>query len=80
MEVLGAHECDNLDVITTTEQHLRTAFRSDVQVEPSEEVPDNSESITGVGIQKVENKFAVRTVTELVVDDGQQANKGGRRS
>ena len=26
MEVLGAHVCDSLDAIATTEQHLRTAF------------------------------------------------------
>ena len=76
MEALGAHVSDNLDAIATTEQHLRTAFRSDVQIELPEEVPDNSESITGVGIQKVENKFIVRKWTELVVDDGQQADRG----
>ena len=51
-------------------------FRSDVQVEPPEEVPAKSESITGVGIQKVERKFAVRNVTELVVDAGQQTDRG----
>ena len=28
MEVLGAHVCDNLDAIATTEQRLRTVFRS----------------------------------------------------
>ena len=67
---------DNLDAIAATEQHLRTAFRSDVQIEPPEEGPDNSESITSVATRKVERKFAVRNVTELVVDDGQQANKG----
>ena len=49
MEALGAHVCDRLDAIATTEQHSKTAFRSDVQVEPSEEVPVNSESVTGVG-------------------------------
>ena len=43
MEALGTHVCDNLDVIATTVQHSRTAFRSDVQIEPPEEVPDNSE-------------------------------------
>ena len=48
MEALGAHVCDNLDEIATTVQHLRTAFRSDVQIQPPEEVPDNSESITSV--------------------------------
>ena len=46
MEVLEAHENDNLDVVVTTVQHSKTALRPDVQVEPSEEVPDNSESIT----------------------------------
>ena len=76
MEVLEAHECDSLDAIATTKQRLRTAFRSDVHVEPPEEVLDNSESITGVGIQKVESKFAVRNVTELMDDDGQQADRG----
>ena len=70
MEALGAHVCDNLDAIA------RTAFRSDVQMEPPEEVPDNSESITSVGTRKVERKFAVRNVTELIVDDGQQADRG----
>ena len=63
--------CDNLDAIATTVQHLRTAFRSDVQI-----VPDNSEFITSVDIRKVESGFAVRNVTELIVDDGQQAEKG----
>ena len=67
-EVLEAHECDNLDAIATTVQHSRTAFRSDVQIEPLEEVLVNSESIMGVGTRKVERKFAVRNVAELVVD------------
>ena len=48
MEVLEAHVCDNLDAIATTQQHLRTAFRSDVQIKSPEEVPDNSEAITTV--------------------------------
>ena len=52
------------------------SFRSDVQVEPPEEVPDNSEFITSVDTRKVESEFAVRNVTELIVDDGQQADKG----
>ena len=52
-EVLGAHEIDNLDVVATTEQQSKTAFRSDVQVEPSEEVPVNSESITGVAFRRL---------------------------
>ena len=60
-EVLEAHESDNVDVVATTEQCLKTAFRSDVQVEPSEVVPVNSESTTGVGIQKVESKFPRET-------------------
>ena len=76
MEVLEARENDNLDVVVTTEQHSKTTFRPDVQVEPSEEVPDNSESITSVDTRKVERKFAVRNVTELIVDDGKQADKG----
>ena len=74
MEVLGAHECDNLDVVVTTEQHPKTTFRPDLQVEPSEEFPDNSESIKSVDTRKVDRKFAVRNVTELVVHDGQQAD------
>ena len=69
-EVLEAHESDNLDVVATNEQHSKTSIRSDVQVEPSEGGPDNSESITGVGIRKVQSKFAVRNVTKLMVDDG----------
>ena len=76
MEVLEAHESDNLDVVATTEQHSKTAFRSDVQIEAAEEVPDNSEFITSVDTRKVESDFAVRNVTELIVDDGQQADKG----
>ena len=40
------------------------------------EVPDNSESITSVDTRKVERKFAVRNVTELMVDDGQQVDRG----
>ena len=76
MGVLGAHVCNNLDAIATTEQRLRTAFRSDVQVELSEEVPDNSESITGVDTRKVVSEFGVRNVTESMVDDGQQADRG----
>ena len=68
--------CDNVDAIATTVQHLRTAFRSDVQIEPPEEVPDNSDSIASVYTRKVERKFAVRNVTELMVDDGQQADRG----
>ena len=65
-----------MDASATTEQHSKTAFRSDVQVKPPEEVPAKSESITGVDIQKVERKFAVRNVTELVVDAGQQTDRG----
>ena len=60
MEALGTHVCDTLSAIATTVQHWRTAFRSDVQIEPPEEVPDNSESITSVGTRNVERKFAVR--------------------
>ena len=76
MEALGSRVCDNLDAIATTVQHLRTALRSDDQIEPTEEVPDNSEFITSVGTRKVERKFAVRNVTELIVDDGQQVDRG----
>ena len=36
-EVLEAHESDNLHVVATTEQHSKTVFRSDVQIEPSED-------------------------------------------
>ena len=68
---------DTLDAIATTVQHLRTAFRPDVRIEPPEEVPVNSESITtSVGTLKVERKFAVRNVTELSVDAGHQADRG----
>ena len=35
-EVLETHESDNLDVVATTEQHPKTTFRPEVQVEPSE--------------------------------------------
>ena len=41
-EVLEALESDNLDVVATTGQHSKTAFRSDVQIEPPEEVPGSS--------------------------------------
>ena len=75
MGALGAHVCDNLEAIATTVQHLRTAFRSDVQSEPPKEVPDNSESIT-CSHSEVERKFAVRNVTELIVDDGEKADRG----
>ena len=63
-------------MVVTTEQRSKTTFRPDVQVEPSEEVLDNSESTTSVDTRKVERMFAVRSVTEFVVDDGQQADKG----
>ena len=75
-EASVAFECDNLDTSATTAQRLRTTFRSDVQIELPEEVPVNSESLTSVGIQKVERKFAVRSVTELTVAAGQQTDKG----
>ena len=68
--------CDSLDTIATTEQHPKTAFRSGVKIESSEEVPDNSESITSVDAQKVESEFSARNVTEMIVDDGQHADKG----
>ena len=77
-EVLEALESDNLDVVATTEQRSKTAFRSDVQIEPPEEVPDNSEFITSVDTRKVEGEFAVRNETELIVDDGQQADESRR--
>ena len=51
------------------------SFRSHIQIEPSEEIPHSSESITSVDAQKVESDFAARNVTELIVDDGQQADK-----
>ena len=76
MEALGAHVCDNLEAIATNVQRLRATFRSYVQVEPPEEVPDNSESITSVDSRKVGREFTVRNVTELVVDAGQQADRG----
>ena len=74
--VLEALESDILDVVATIEQHSKTAFRPDVQVEPSEGVPDNSEFITSVDTRKVESEFAVRNVQAMIVDDGQQADKG----
>ena len=40
------------------------------------EVPGNSEFITSVDTRKVESEFAVRNVTEVMVDDGQQADRG----
>ena len=52
-EVLEAHESDNLDVVATTKQHSKTAFRSDVQIEPPEDVRDNSEFIASVDTRKV---------------------------
>ena len=39
MQVLGAHESDNLDVVATNEQHSKTAFRSYVPIEPPERGP-----------------------------------------
>ena len=47
-EVLEVRESDNSDAIAMTEQRPKTTFRPDVQVEPPEEVPDNSEFITSV--------------------------------
>ena len=75
-EVLEAHESDNSDAVATTEQHSKTAFRSDVKTEPPEEVPNSSEFFTSIDAQKVESEFAARNVTELIVDDGQQADEG----
>ena len=75
-ETLEAHENGSLDVAVTTEQYSKTSFRSYVQIEPPEEVPDDSESITSVDAQKVESEFASRNVRELFVDDGQQADRG----
>ena len=60
-------------MVATTEQHSKTAFRSEVQVE---EVPDNSEFIASVDTRKVESEFAARNVTELIVDDDRQADRG----
>ena len=71
-EVLEALESDNLVVVATTGQHSKTAFRSDVS---SRAVPNNSESITSVDTWEVEREFAVRIVTELLVDDCQQADE-----
>ena len=52
-EELEAFECDNLFTSATTAQHLRATFRSDVQVEPPEEVSVSSEyHSTSVGTQK----------------------------
>ena len=70
-EVLEAHESDNLDVVATTEQHSKTVFRSDIQIEPSEEIPNSPESITSIGAR--EDGERVRREKR---DDGPQADKG----
>ena len=75
-EVLEALESDNFCVVATTEEHSKKVFRPDVQIEPPEKVPDNSELIASVFTRKVENEFVVRNVTELIDDGGQQADKG----
>ena len=75
-EALEAFKRDNLDTDATTVQHPRTTFRPDVEIEPPEEVPINSESPTSVGIQKAEGKFAVRDVKELVADAGHRRRSG----
>ena len=64
MEALGAHVCYNVDAISTTVQHLRTAFRPVVRIERPEEVPVNSESITSVGTRKVERRREKRDGTD----------------
>ena len=63
-EALEAHENDDMDVVAATEQRSKTAFRSEEQIEPSEEIPNSSESIMGVDAQEVKSEFAVRNVTE----------------
>ena len=75
-EVLEALVSDNFGVVATTEEHSKKVFRPDVQIEPPEKVPDNSELIASVFTRKVENEFVVRKVTELIDDGGQQADKG----
>ena len=52
-EAPEAFERDDLDTIATTKQHLRTFTRSDVQVEPPEEVPVNSESSQVLALRKL---------------------------
>ena len=66
-------------MVATTWQRSKTAFRSDVQIEPPEEVPDNSVSITSVDTWEVDRKFAVRNVKGLVVHAGQQADESRKK-
>ena len=66
-------ESDNLDVVVTTEQHSKTTIRSDVQIEPPEEVQTTPNPSR---VQKVASEFAARNVTEMIVDDGRQADRG----
>ena len=62
---------DGLDMIATTEHHLRTSARSEVPIESPREIPANSKFLnTSVGTQKVEGEFAVRNVTKLTEADG----------
>ena len=50
-EVLEAHESDNLYVVATTEQHSKTAFRSDVQ--KRSQTPPNSSRVLILGRLRV---------------------------
>ena len=65
-EAPKAFECDGLVTTATTEQHLRTLARSEVQIESPREISANSKFLnTSVGTRKVEGEFAVRNVTKL---------------
>ena len=76
-EAPEASERDDLDTITTTEQHLRTLARSEVRVESPRGISANSKFLnTSVGTQKVEGEFVVRNVTKLTDAAGQLKDEG----
>ena len=76
-EAPEAFECDGLDTTATTEQHLRTLARSEVQIESPREIPVNSKFLnTSVGTQKVAGEFAVRNVTKATGAIGQPTDEG----
>ena len=70
-------KCDGLDATASTEQHLRTLARSEVQIESPREISVNSNFLnTSVGTQKVEGEFAVRNVTKPTDATGQPTDEG----
>ena len=76
-EAPEAFECDGLDTTATTEQHLRTLARSEVQADSPREISVNSKFLnTSVGTQKVEGEFAVRDVTKPTDATGQPTDEG----